>query len=63
MKYLRPAPLDAVLYTRAPTVRDRFHQHARRLEIALEQNDISEALREFNLMAMYYRTINQEPSK
>lgn len=63
MKYILP-PLDAILHVINPTKEQRVLQHARRLEIALEQSDIREAIVELNLMMRTYREIrNQTPDK
>lgn len=61
MRYVLP-PLDAVLYVHNPTPEQRIEQHARRLEIALEQDDTREAAREFNLMMRLYRELHARKS-
>ena len=63
MKYVIP-PLDEILHIHNPTKEQRLLQHARRLEIALEQGDTREATREFNLMMRLYHEIrNQTPNQ
>jgi hypothetical protein len=44
------APLDDILRVRDPSPAVRLFQHARRLEIAREQNNIDAAIHELNLM-------------
>jgi chorismate mutase len=50
-----PSLLDAVLHVTNPTREQRILQHARRLEIALEQRNVDEAYRTFNLMMRLYK--------
>lgn len=61
MKYVIP-PLDAILHITNPTREQRLLQHARRIEIALEQRDVPEAIREFNLMMRLYNEICDQTS-
>jgi hypothetical protein len=53
----KTAPLDAILRVRNPTPEQRLLQHARRLEVALEQGNADEGYREFSLMLRLYRDI------
>ena len=63
MKYVLP-PLDAIMHVTNPTKEQRLLQHARKLEIALDQEDVREAMREFNLMMrLYHEVRNQTPNK
>lgn len=57
MKYVLP-PLDAVLHITNPTMEERLLQHARRLEIALDQLNVEEAIREFHLMMRIYHELH-----
>lgn len=52
-----PAPLDAILHVICPTPDQRLAQHARRCDIALEQDDFAEAIRQFNLMLRIYHEL------
>lgn len=56
MKYVLP-PLDAILHLINPTKEQRLLQHARKLEIALEQGNVREATKEFNLMTRLYHEL------
>lgn len=63
VRYVIP-PLDTVLYITNPTMEERLQQHARKLEIALEQGDTREAILEFNLMKRLYHDIrNTKPAR
>jgi hypothetical protein len=57
VKYVLP-PLDAILHLIRPTREQRLLQHARKLEIALEQCKIDEAYKEFNLMMRLYHELH-----
>jgi hypothetical protein len=57
LKYILP-PLDAILHLIRPTREQRLLQHARKLEIALEQGNMQEAIREFNLMMRLYHELH-----
>lgn len=49
------APLNAILRVSDPTSAQRILQHARRLEVALEQGNVDQAYREFSLMIRLYK--------
>jgi hypothetical protein len=51
-------PLDDILHVINPTPEQRLLRHARKLEIALEQGDVQEAIREFNLMMRLYHELH-----
>lgn len=53
------SPLNMILHVHNPTQEQRLLQHARLLEIALEQNDTCEAAREFSLMMRLYHEIHR----
>jgi hypothetical protein len=56
------SPLDKILHLVRPTNEQRILQHARRLEIALEQSNVPEAMREFQLMMRLYNEIRSQTS-
>jgi hypothetical protein len=59
VKYILP-PLDAIMHVTNPTKEQRLLQHARKLEIALDQENVREAYREFNMMMRLYHEVRSE---
>lgn len=55
MKWL--APLDGVLNIVRPTREERILQHARRLDVALDQGNTDEAIHYFNRMQRLYHEL------